>query len=84
MEKYKDKLGKIEEYKKQFSGNILENRVDKNGKQQNYVVELVDSAGERKFVKTKAHTIANTYLADKNIYNLALVKQGKCIIIYDR
>jgi len=33
---------------------LLESKVDQNGKSYQYVVELVDNQGERKFVKTKA------------------------------
>ena len=34
------------------------------------IVELFDKQGERKFVKTKLDTTANTFLTDKNTYVL--------------
>lgn len=45
--------------------NILE--IETNEK---LIVELFDKQGERKFVKTKLDTIANTFLSDKNTYVL--------------
>ncbi len=64
LEKYKEKAEKCEEQRKRLQslGEV--------------VVELVDSAGERKYVKTKAEQIANSYLADKGTYTLALVRQS--------
>ena len=37
-------------------------------------VELVDKAGERKFVKTKLDKQANEFLSDRGVYYLCTVK----------
>ena len=37
-------------------------------------VELVDKAGERKFVKTKLDQQANEFLSDRGVYYLCAVK----------
>ena len=84
LEKYKDKMKKLEEMKKKWnnllvgSGEEPEGVVDSVGNKvdSNKVVELVDSAGERKFVTTKRDQVANSYLADKNTYHLALVRKA--------
>lgn len=54
VEIYNEKLQKIETYKNKYNQQLLESKVDQNGKSYQYVVELVDNQGERKFVKTKA------------------------------
>lgn len=41
------------------------------------VLDLQDSAGERKFIKTKADLIANTFLTEKMGYNLVLVQKNE-------
>jgi len=45
-------------------------------KEQVYI-ELVDKTGERKFIKTKLETYANTFLSDKGIYYLCTVTPGE-------
>jgi hypothetical protein len=37
---------------------------------EDYLIELLDRVGERRFVKTKLETQANTFLSDKNTYIL--------------
>ena len=46
---------------------FLQTEIEANDK---LVVELFDKQGERKFVKTKLDSIANTFLTDKNTYVL--------------
>ncbi|EAR84685.2 hypothetical protein TTHERM_00636870 (macronuclear) [Tetrahymena thermophila SB210] len=57
--KYDEKLEKLKAAKQKIAD------IEKN---ENLIVELFDKQGERKFVKTKADTIANTFLTDKNTY----------------
>ncbi|EGR32639.1 hypothetical protein IMG5_076690 [Ichthyophthirius multifiliis] len=61
IQKYDDKLEKLKIQKQKFQ------ELEKN---ENIIVELFDKTGERKFIKTKNDTIANTFLTDKNTYIL--------------
>ena len=40
---------------------------------EDFIVELLDKTGERKFVKTKLDTHSNTFLSDKNTYIISQV-----------
>ncbi len=62
--KYMEKLTKLRTYKEKFAGFVGNNNV---------LLELVDKLGERKFVKGKLDTKANTFLTDKGSYYLAMV-----------
>ncbi len=42
--------------------------------QEGAVIELLDRAGERKFLNTKRDSKALEFLGDKNVYHLARVK----------
>ena len=50
-----------------------------------FQIDLLDKTGDRKFVKTKADTMANTFLSDKNTYFLATIvnTEGYIIIIIE-
>jgi len=60
IDKYNLKLDKLKEMQKKY------NSIDQN----TIVLELVDKTGERKYVKPKLTTIANTFLTDKGNYVL--------------
>ena len=62
--KYIEKLTKLRTYKEKFTGLAGNNNV---------LLELVDKQGERKFVKGKLDTKANSFLTDKGSYYLAIV-----------
>lgn len=65
--KYQDKLTKLRGFKEKFKTL---------GGNPNIVLELVDKQGERKFVKGKLETMANSFLTDKGSYYLSVVKEG--------
>eukprot|EP00828_Plagiopyla_frontata_P037669 TRINITY_DN4946_c0_g1_i2.p2 TRINITY_DN4946_c0_g1~~TRINITY_DN4946_c0_g1_i2.p2 ORF type:complete len:284 (-),score=90.11 TRINITY_DN4946_c0_g1_i2:1895-2746(-) len=64
LQKYQQKLEKLKIYKEKYQDVMIEG----------FQIDLLDKTGDRKFVKTKADTIANTFLSDKNTYFLGTIQ----------
>lgn len=65
IEAYNNKLKKIPEVRAKYT---------ELSKTEGVTIDLLDSAGERKFMNVKKESQASEFLGDKNVYHLARVK----------
>lgn len=49
-------------------------RYEELSKTEGVIIDLLDSAGERKFMNVKKENQASEFLGDKNIYHLTRIK----------